>query len=65
MYTGRLKRVRFIYKGASVEAILDKLPTAEIVRTNEDGSFLITAESYGDGIDMWLKSQGEWIEIIN
>jgi predicted DNA-binding transcriptional regulator YafY len=65
MYTGQLKRMRFIYKGASVEAILDKLPAAEIVRTNEDGSFLISAESYGSGIDMWLNSQGEWVEIID
>jgi len=64
MYTGKLKRVRFIYKGASVEAILDKLPVAEIVRINEDGSFLVSTESYGDGIDMWLKSQGDWIEIV-
>jgi predicted DNA-binding transcriptional regulator YafY len=64
MYTGKLKRVKFVYKGASVEAILDKLPTAEILRTNENGSFLMSAESYGDGIDMWLKSQGDWIEIV-
>lgn len=65
MYPGELKRVRFIYSGASVEAILDKLPTAEIIRTEDDGSFLISAESYGRGIDMWLKSQGDWIKIVD
>ena len=64
MYPGQLKRVRFIYKGANVEAVLDKLPTALILEENQDGSCLISAESYGDGIDMWLKSQGVWIEII-
>ena len=64
MYPGQLKRVRFEYSGASVEAILDKLPTAEITSKNEDGSYLISAEGYGEGIDMWLKSQSGWIKII-
>ena len=65
MYPGKLKRLKFIYKGKSVEAILDKIPTAEIMRMTDDGSYLITAESYGEGIDMWFKSQGDWIEIID
>jgi predicted DNA-binding transcriptional regulator YafY len=64
MYPGTLKRVRFIYKGNSLEAVLDKLPTAQVVSTNNNGGILITAETYGDGIDMWLKSQGDWIEIV-
>ena len=65
MYPGQLKRVKFKYSGTSVEAILDKLPTANIIQTSKDGSYLISAESYGDGIDMWLKSQGDWIKIID
>lgn len=65
MYPGKLKRVRFIYRGSSVEAVLDKLPTAQILSENADGSVTITAESYGDGIDMWLRSQGSWVEIID
>ena len=64
MYPGPLKRVKFIYKGPSLEAILDRLPTAQIVGTNADGGAVIIAESYGDGIDMWLKSQGEWVESV-
>ncbi len=64
MYPGQLKHVKFIYKGISVEAIRDKLPTANIISRDEDGSFLINVESYGNGIDMWLKSQGEWVEIV-
>ncbi len=63
MYPGKLKRVKFVYRGSSIEAVLDKLPTAQIVGEDEDGYALVTAESYGNGIDMWLKSQGDWIKI--
>lgn len=65
MYPGRLKLVKFLYKGASIEAVLDRLPTARVISQNKDGSCLITAESYGSGIDMWLKSQGDWVEIVD
>jgi predicted DNA-binding transcriptional regulator YafY len=64
MYPGKLKRVKFIYRGASMEAVLDRLPTARVIAENADGSVTITAESYGDGIDMWLHSQSDWIEKI-
>lgn len=64
MYPGKLKRVKFVYKGSSIEAILDRLPTAQIIGKNDDGSTTVVAESYGDGIDMWLKSQGEWVVIV-
>ena len=63
MYPGGLKHIRFVYRGANVEAVLDKLPTARVVAENADGSLIISAESFGDGIDMWLRSQGEWVEI--
>ena len=63
MYPGHIRRVKFIYKGISIEAVLDKLPTAQVVSKNDDGSCLISVESYGDGIDMWIRSQGEWVEI--
>lgn len=60
MYGGRLKRVRFKYKGSSVEAVLDRLPTAEILKKEKDG-ILMQAEVFGDGIEMWIQSQGEQI----
>jgi predicted DNA-binding transcriptional regulator YafY len=65
MYPGKLKRVRFVYRGPSVEAILDRLPTARIIAENADGSVTITAESYGDGINMWLGMQRNWVEKID
>ena len=58
MFTGELKKVKFEFSGASVESILDKLPTAQIIDKKED-VYTITAESYGDGIYMWLRAQGD------
>lgn len=60
MYGGKLRKVRFKYTGLSVEAILDRLPTAKIL-SEEDGEYLVEAEVFGKGIDMWVKSQGEYI----
>lgn len=63
MYGGKLKKVRFKYVGTSVEAVLDRLPTAKILEEDEKGC-LIEAEAYGEGIEMWLRSQGENIDIL-
>lgn len=63
MYGGKLQRTMFWYKGTSVEAILDRLPTAKILK-EEDGKFLISAETFGKGIDMWLRSQGDYVEVV-
>lgn len=54
----------FWYKGEVVEAVLDRLPTAEIIE-EKDGRYLISAETFGTGIEMWLRSQGEDVKVIN
>ena len=64
MYGGKLRRVKFRYKGYSVEAVLDRLPTADAVK-QEDGTYIVTAEVFGDGIDMWLRSQGDTVEKLS
>lgn len=64
MYGGKLQKVKFKYTGTDVDAVLDRLPTAKIVEKTEDG-YVISAEVFGKGIEMWLKSQGEMVEIIN
>ncbi len=64
MYPGQLQQLRFRYTGSSVEAILDRLPTARIRETGPDG-FLIEAEVYGKGILMWLLSQGSSVEVLS
>jgi len=61
MYGGRLNRIRFKYVGPSIEAVLDRLPTARITEQDEEGWF-VDAEVFGKGIDMWLRSQGDYIE---
>lgn len=63
MYSGELRRVKFEYSGPSVEAVLDRLPTAEIL-VEKDGVYTVSAEVYGSGIDMWLKGQGEKVEVL-
>ena len=63
MYGGKLRKVTFKYSGYSVEAVLDRLPTAKIL-SEEDGVYTISAEVFGDGIDMWLRSQGTFVKII-
>lgn len=65
MYGGKLQRVEFWYKGWSLEAVLDKLPTAEVIKEDEENKrYLIRAETFGKGIDMWLRSQGDFIEVV-
>ena len=63
MYGGKLQKIRFKYTGPSIEAVLDRLPTAEIEEQTEDG-WIVRAEVFGKGIDMWLRSQGEYIELL-
>ena len=61
MYGGKLQKVRFKYKGTSVEAVLDRLPTAKILEekgkafltekknaelTRKDGKFILKKISF-------------------
>ena len=62
MYSGELKKVTFEYSGV-LEAILDRLPTAKILERRGD-TYLMTAESYGNGIYMWLRAQGDKAKIL-
>ncbi len=63
MFAGKLRKVRFEYSGYSVESVLDRLPTAKIIgETN--GNPIFEAEVFGDGIDMWLRSQGDFVRLL-
>ena len=69
MFGGRLQRIVFEYSGLSIEAVLDRLPTAEVVdeQDSADGKkkiYTIRAEVFGDGIDMWLRAQGENVRML-
>lgn len=63
MTGGRLRNLKFIYKATSIEALLDKIPTAKILEENKD-TYLISAQVFGNGIDRWILSQGNAIEVI-
>ncbi len=63
MYAGALRTVKFEYSGQSIGAVLDRLPTAEVLSESE-GAFVVKVEVYGDGIDMWLRSQGERVRVL-
>lgn len=57
MYGGKLQRIKFRYTGPSLEAVLDRLPTAKVISVDGEG-WTVEAEVFGKGIDMWLRSQG-------
>ena len=63
MYGGRLQKVKFKYSGTDIDAILDRLPTAKVL-AEEDGVYMVEAEVFGKGIDMWLRSQGKNVEVV-
>ena len=63
MFGGKLEKITFTYSGVDVDSVLDRLPTAQLV-SEENGVYTITAEVFGKGIDMWLMSQGEMINVI-
>lgn len=64
MYGGKLQKIRFKYTGPSIEAVLDRLPTAEIL-SQDDSGWLVSAEVFGKGIEMWMRSQGDYIQEIH
>ena len=71
MFPGKLRRVRFKYKGYSMEAVEDRLPTARVIKTvketvrdKEQDVFIVEAEVYGDGIDQWFRQQGDMVEVL-
>jgi len=63
MYGGKLQRIKFEYSGESIDAILDKLPTAKVIK-EENGIYTVSAEVFGKGIDMWLRSQGDLVKVL-
>lgn len=62
MYGGKLQTIKFRYTGPSIEAILDRLPTAKATQ-NPDGTWNVNAEVFGKGAEMWLK--GQKVSLIN
>ena len=64
MWPGKLRTIRFEFTGTAIQAILDKLPTARVIERNGK-TYTVEADVYGDGIKMWLLSQGHRIKVIS
>ena len=64
MYSGKLRRIKFWYTGYDIDAILDRLPTANVLAKDDNG-WMVQAEVYGSGIDMWLRSQGDYVKVVD
>lgn len=64
MQTGELERVKFRFTGRSIEAVLDRLPNARVIKEKQ-GEYIVEANMFGKGIKMWLLSQGESVEVIS
>jgi len=63
MYGGELRKIRLKCKSESLEAVLDRLPTAEILSKDND-IYIVEAEVFGKGVDMWVRSQGDGVELV-
>ncbi|NFE81114.1 WYL domain-containing protein [Clostridium sporogenes] len=63
MYSGKLMKIKFEFSGTSLEAILDRLPTAKVIEQCDD-KYIIEAEVFGKGIMMWILSQGSRLKVI-
>lgn len=64
MYGGEKITVKFKFWGSSLQAVLDRLPTAEVLGQDENNKYLVQAEVFGDGIKMWLFSQMDKVEVL-
>lgn len=63
MFPGEARKIKFEFTGPSVQAVLDKIPTAKVIK-KENGVYLIEAEVFGSGINMYLLSQGSWVKAV-
>lgn len=63
MRPGEYRKIKFSYNGPSVQAVLDKIPTAKVVAVDGDKK-IIEAETYGIRINMFLLSQGSMVQVL-
>jgi predicted DNA-binding transcriptional regulator YafY len=64
MLPGEYRKIRFEFTGASVQAILDKIPTARVI-DKSGKTAVIEAETFGKGVNMFLLSQGSHVKALS
>ncbi|MDT3994578.1 WYL domain-containing protein [Mammaliicoccus fleurettii] len=66
MYGGDWKRVTFEFNGGIIESVLDRFPTAKLIKKDfKENKFTVEVEVVGDGIVMWLLSQGSRVKVLS
>lgn len=65
MFPGETEKIRFEFSGLSLQAILDRLPTAKVVEKNGSTSIIEAEVNHGRGIIMYLLSQGSWVKVLS
>lgn len=65
MFPGETMKIRFEFSGLSLQAILDRLPTAKVVEKNGNTSIIEAEVNHGRGIIMYLLSQGSWVKVLS
>ena len=63
MFPGKTQKICFAFSGPSVQAVLDKIPSSKVIDV-KNGETIIEADTYGDGIRMFLLSQGSWVRAL-
>lgn len=63
MFSGESRKIRFEYTGPSVQAILDRIPTARVVEVRGNAK-VVEAETFGTGINMYLLMQGSRVKAL-
>lgn len=64
MFPGDNVRITFEFSGLSLQAVLDRLPTAKVIEQNGTKSVITAEVNYGRGIIMYLLSQGSWVKVL-
>lgn len=65
MFPGETVKIRFEFSGLSLQAVLDRIPTAKVVEKNGNASIIEAEVNDGRGIIMYLLSQGSWVKILS
>ncbi len=65
MFMGKRTRIRFRYTGPSLQAVLDRFPTAEVVNQDDTGAEISAMVEYSRGTIMELLLQGSWVKVLN
>jgi len=66
MYGGELQRIQFEFNGGIIESVLDRFPTARTIKNDhKNNSYTVEVEVIGDGIIMWLLSQGKRVKVLS